>query len=193
MLRLLLNEKNQTLYKLEKLSHVSHATLNDLYNEKTKVEKCSSSLIHEISKALDMSMDNLYSILSYDNLSLVAYDDSFDLFKSNVSHELVELSDINFLKKHLSNNTVFRYFKNNKLVEAVYLLSTIDYICTNHNLPLAKEYDEVRKLKMKKLYVSKSVYYLLKSKKEKISDLYKESIPSFLEHNILEANLYDSR
>jgi len=180
-----------SLYKLEKTSRLSHATLNDLYNEKTKVEKCSSILIHDIAASLNMSMDKLYSILAYDNLSLLSFNDSFDLFKSNVCHELKEIDYKEFLKKHIINNTVLKYFKNDMKLEALYILSLIDYLCLAHELPLIKEYDEIRSYKLDRLYVPKSVYLLLKTKRVKISTLYNESIPAFLDHNILEANIYD--
>lgn len=193
MLRVLLLEKNISLYKLEKTSCVCHATLNDLYNEKTNIEKCSSSLIHNIAKAMDMSMDELYDILSYDNLSLLSYSESFDLFKSNVCHELKEIKYQKFLQKHLLNNSVKEYFDNNKKTEALYLLSMIDYLCTSNSLPIPKEYDEIRRYKLKKLYVPKSVYLLLKSKTINVTKLFNESIDVFLKHNIMEANIYDVR
>ena len=191
MLKVLLNSKNMSVYKLEKTSHVSHATLNDLYNERTNVEKCSSSLVHDIAKALNMSMDKLYAILSYDDLSLVTYNDSFDLFKSNVCHELSDLDYKMFLKKHLSNNSVEKYHKENKILESLYLLSMIDYLCLSHNIPLVKQYNDLREYKLDKLYVPKSIYLLLKSKNTKLSELYNNSIKVFLEHNILESNILD--
>lgn len=193
MLKLLLNEKNMSVYKLEKSSNVCHATLNDLYNEKTNIEKCSSSLLYSISKSLNMSMDKLYSILSYKDLSLLSFSESFDLFKSNVCHELVDLDYKMFLKKHLANNSVEKYYKEKKYLESLYLLSMIDYLCITHNLPIVKEYSEIREHKMEKLYVSKSVYLLLKNKITKITDLYSESIDTFMQHNIMEANIYDVR
>ena len=193
MLKVLLNSKNMSVYKLEKTSNVSHATLNDLYNERTNVEKCSGSLIHDIAKALNMSMDKLYAILSYDDLSLITYNDSFDLFKSNVCHELLDLDYKTFLKKHLSKNTVEKYYKENKVLESLYLLSMIDYLCLSHNIPLVKQYNNLREYKLDKLYVPKSIYLLLKSKNAKISELYNNSINEFINHNIMEANIHDIR
>ena len=193
MLKLLLNEKNMSVYKLEKSSNICHATLNDLYNEKTNIEKCSSSLLYSISKSLNMSMDKLYSILSYRDLSLLSFSESFDLFKSNICHELADLDYKLFLKKYLTNNVVEEYFKEKKYLESLYLLSMIDYLCITHNLPVAKQYSKIREYKMEKLYVPKSVYLLLKNKMSKITDLYNESIDIFMQHNIMEANIYDVR
>ena len=189
MLKVLLEEKNVSMYKLEQKSKISHATMSDLCNEKTKAENCSSSLIHSIASALDMSMDELYMILTYQDLSLLAFNDSFDLFKSNICHELKDLDYLSFLKKYLSNNYVLELFKENKLPEALYLLSLIDYLCIKNNLPVPVEYQDVRNKKLDKLYVSKSNYLLLKSRLIKITDLFKESMDIFLSHNILEAEI----
>ena len=193
MLKVLLNSKNMSVYKLEKTSHVSHATLNDLYNERTNVEKCSSSLIHDIAKALNMSMDKLYAILTYDDLSLIAYNDSFDLFKSNVCHELSRLQYKEFIKYHLKKDSVRIYFDNKQYLESLYLLSMIDYLCISNNLPVVKNYNDIRQYKFKKMFVPKSIYLILKYKNAKMTDIYDNSISTFLDHNILEANIYDVR
>lgn len=193
MLKLLLEEKNMSLYRLEKSSHVSHATLNDLYNERTNVEKCTVSFLSKLAVALHISLDRLYNILCYKDLSLVKYNDAFDLFKSNVCQELVSLTDKSFLKKHLEEDSVSKLYDNNKKLESLYLLSMIDYLSNRYNLPLVKQYEEIRRYKMRNLYVSKSIYLLLKNKQEKISNLFNEAIKEFLNHNILEANIYDVR
>ena len=191
MLRVILDEKEISTYKLEKMSNVSHATLLDLYNEKTNIEKCSTALLHEVAKALNMSMDDLFDLLAYKNLSLFTFNEEFDLFKSNLCHELKERGEKEFLKKYLSNNDVIKYFEQNRYPESLYLLSMIDYLCQKFNLPLPLNYQHIRIMKLKKIYVSKSIYLLLQNKQVKVSDLYKESIPVFLKHNIVEADLYD--
>lgn len=189
MLSVLLSEKNISLYRLEKESRVCHATLSDLYNERTDIEKCSSLLVHRIAKAMDISMDDLYDFLSYQDLSLITYSDSFDLFKSNICHELKELQYKRFLQKHLLNNSVEKYFNEDKKAEALYLLSMIDYLCASNNLPAPQEYSQIRRCKLKRMLVSKSVYLLLKSRSITISQLCRESIGTFLKHNILEADI----
>lgn len=191
MLRLLLEDKQISLYKLEKKSSISHATLNDIYNEKTDINKCSTLLLFNMSKALNVNMNKLYSLLSYNDLFLITYSDEFDLFKSNVCHELATLKYKSFLKKHLTKNTVINYYNEEKIKESLYLLSMIDYLCLSHNIPLVKEYDNIRQQRLDKLYVSKSIYLLLKTKSIKISKLLKESINEFSKHNILEGDVYN--
>ena len=180
-----------TLYRLERRSALSHATLNDLYHERTKAENCSASLIHDIARSLNMKMDQLYAMLTYDDLSLIAYDESLDLFRSSVCHELKDLGYKEFLKKHLKQDTVRELSANNQNAKALYLLSIIDHLCVSHKIPFVKEYDAIRSQKLTKLYVPKSIYLQLTNKMIRISDVYRDSISSFLDHNIAEDNIYD--
>lgn len=191
MLRLILKQKNMSLYKLEKSSMVSHATLSDLYNEKTNVDKCSCSLLYSLSKALDIDMDTLYQQLTYQDLSYLSYSESFDLYKSHLCHELKYEGYEAFLNKYVSTDEINTLYKRKKIPEAIYLLSLIDYLCRLHNLSIKKEYQSLREIRLDKLYVSKGLYLLIKTKSIKISDIYKESIDEFLSHNIVEADIDD--
>ena len=189
MLRVILEKKNMSMYKLEKTSNVSHATLSDLLNEKTKAENCSSSLIKEISSSLNMSMDDLYDKLTYNDLSDIRFDKEFDLFKSNVAHELHSIKCKEFLRKYLTNNVIEELFVNHRKKEALYLVALIDYLCQMHNLPLPTKYNDIRNYKLNTYYVSESLYRLMETKQILFSTLYKESIPTFREHNIIEAEI----
>lgn len=193
MLRLILNEKMMSLYKLEKASDISHTTLNDLYNERTSIEKCNVSLLYKISKILHIGMEKLYKILNYDDLSLITYDELFDLYRSSVCQELMVKGYEEFLKRHISQNNVRHLFDYDKKLEALYLLSVIDYLCKEHDLPLVKEYNDIRSYKMDKLYVSKGVYSLLKNKMTNITKVFEDSLEVFLKHNIAEDSIYNVR
>lgn len=189
MLKLLLEEKNLSLYRLEKESHISHATISDLYNEKSDVRKCSAELIFKIANTLNMDMSELYSYLTYSNLNLIAYNRDFDLFKSNICQELKNIGDKEFLKKYLTNNYIDELYSNKKYCESLYLLSLVDYLCKENKLPVANKYRQLRRIKMNKLFVPESIYLLLKYNNIKITKVLKEAIPTFLEHNIVEAEL----
>lgn len=110
MLKAILEEHNMSLYKLEKLSNISHATLSDLANEKTNPNNCSSLLLNKISKTLDISMDDLFARLTYKNLSSIDFDKNFDLFKSNVDQEFKRIKPIGFIKKYANNGEIKRLF-----------------------------------------------------------------------------------
>lgn len=189
MLRAILSEKKISMYKLEKSSNLSHSTLSDLVNEKTKPENCSSSLLKDISKALNMSMDDLYDKLTYDDLSSIKYDRDFDLFKSNICHELHSKQYKAFLKHYLMTDEIERLFEDKKYKQALYLVSMIDYLCETNDLPIPTKYNEIRNYKLDKFCVSESLYRLMQTKQIQFSSIYKDSIPTFRDHNIIEAEI----
>lgn len=189
MLRAILQSKDMSLYELEKTSQISHATLSDIYNEKSNINNCSVLVMSKIAKTLGVTIDDLYVLLLYDNMSLFAFDTSFDIFKSNVCHELKNLGDIAFLRKYLASNEIVELYRNKNYKEALYLLSLIDYLSKENNIPLVKEFDEIRNKKLNKIYVSKSLYYLIKGKVVKVSDVFKECIATFIKHNIIESDI----
>ncbi len=191
MLKILLKKKNMSIYQLERSSSISHATLLDICNEKTNVEKCSCLLLSNLSNALNIPMNKLYDYLSYKDLSLFAYNDEFDLFKSNICHELKEEKYIYFLKKYLNNNLVKELYDKKKTLEAIYLVAMIDFLCKSHNLPVPKEYESIRKLKSQKVIVPKSIFLLLVNKKIRINDILKECNPVFYKHNLIESEIYN--
>ena len=191
MLRVLLDSKSVSLYQLEKTSHISHATLNDIYNERSNIDNCSIAVISRIANALNISIDQAYKILTYNDLSLIAYNEQFDLFKSHTLQQLKNIGEASFIETILKDDLINSYFKNKKPLEALYLLSLLDYIMKKNGNPLLKEYDVLRDYKLDKLYVSESVYLLLAMRIITITSVYKESIAEFLKRNIVEANIYD--
>ena len=191
MLKAILNVKNISLYQLEKNSHVSHATLNDIYNEKSNIYNCSVSVMSKIATALDMSLDELFAKLTYNDLSLFRYNDDFDLFKSNTLQRLKKEKIDSFVKNIVSSNAIDTYHQKQEYSKALYLLSLIDYLSTKDEKPYLDKYEYLRDFKLNKLYVSKSIYLLLKTKHITVTNLFKDCPKDFLKHNIVEAEIDD--
>ena len=55
----ILIQTGMTKYRLQKLSGVPHATLNDLCSGKTRIEKCSGETLYRLAKVLGVSMETL--------------------------------------------------------------------------------------------------------------------------------------
>lgn len=55
----LLDKRNMTKYRLAIEAKVPHATLNDICNGKTKLEKCSAETVYKIANAFGVSMEML--------------------------------------------------------------------------------------------------------------------------------------
>ena len=191
MLRAILSNQNISLYQLEKISHISHATLNDIYNEKSNIDNCSVLVMSKIASSLHMDIDSLYKKLIYDDLSLFTYSEDFDLFKSDTLQRLKNEGEAAFLKRVVDTQLIDEYYRYENYLEAFYLLSLVDYLYSKNKKPLLKQYDVIRSLKLTYIYVPKSIYLLLKSKRITVTQIYKESIKEFLSHNIVEAHIND--
>ena len=189
MLRSVLNDKNISLYQLEKASHISHATLNDIYNERSNIDNCSILVMSKIAASLNMDIDDLYKKLTYRDLSLFTYNEDFDLFKSDTLQRLKREKEEDFIKRMATTDVINNFYQNNKYKEALYLLALLDYLSKKNSLPLLKQYDYLRDYKLDKVYVSKSLYLLLAYKSTTITSIYKECIKEFLKYNIVEAEI----
>ena len=85
-----LQEKKMTIYQLAKLSGVPYATVNDICHEKTKLTKCSAETVYKISRALNVSMEDLLA-------PYLAKRANFENFKSAICHRVKEEGDIDFI------------------------------------------------------------------------------------------------
>lgn len=189
MLRVILKEKNISLYSLEKKSDISHSTLSDIYNEKINIDKCSILTMKKIASSLKMSIEELYDFLAYKKLDYFAFNRDFDLYKSEICHDYRRLKDAEFLKKYLINKEIEKLVIDKEYIKAFYLLSFVDYICLKNDLPLANKYDKLRKQKLDKIYVSESILLLLLNKKITVSQIFNECNKEFLKHNIIESEV----
>ena len=77
----LIQEKNLSIYRLSKNSGIPYATLNDIVNDKARLEKCKAETVYRLAKELDLSMEDLLA-------PYISKRCDFELFKSNVCHSL---------------------------------------------------------------------------------------------------------
>lgn len=62
MMQKILDSKKKSIYQLTKETGLAYSTLNYIVNGRTPFDKCSVDKFYKISKALDMSMDELYEV-----------------------------------------------------------------------------------------------------------------------------------
>lgn len=55
----LMAQRDMTKYRLAMKAKIPHATLNDICNGKTKIEKCSAETVYKLASALNVSMETL--------------------------------------------------------------------------------------------------------------------------------------
>lgn len=184
MINDLLKEKDITIYRLSKESGIPYATINDICNGKTRLEKCSAETIYKISKALKVSMETLLE-------PYVSERCDFELYKSNVCHRVKAMGDMEFVVEILETDDIRTYYQKKWYPECFYLLAMLDYLSRVNDIPTCTDYDDLRRCKLSRpVYpasvIAASVAMNDQSIKEKA---YRESIPEFIRFNIVESEV----
>ena len=58
-INIILKEKSLTKYQLSKISSIPYTTISDICNNKTSIEKCTAETVYKLSKALNVTMEQL--------------------------------------------------------------------------------------------------------------------------------------
>ena len=183
----IMQNKNMTKYALAKKSGIPYTTVNELCNGKTRIEKCSAETVYRIAKALEVSMESLLEpYLCESRLS-------FELFKSNICHELKEKGDINFVIELLEDDIINRYYRRRWYLEALYLLGMLDYVSRVNNIPLCTKYEILRSMKLDKPVFPMGVLTAAKVMGDDslLEKSIREAIPEFARFNIIEGEVRD--
>lgn len=179
-----LHKKQMSIYRLAKISCVPYATLNDICRGRAKLEKCSAETVYKISHALDVPMEELLGPCFIKRTS-------FENFKSTICQKLKEMGDIDFLMDTIEKEDIRTYFDWEWYPESLYLLGMVDYLSRINNVPLDKEYDDIRKCKLKETIYPQSVLATaaVEGNDSALKEAKKESIPEFLRFNIVESEI----
>lgn len=179
-------EKNISRYRLSKLSGVPYTTLNDICNDKTRLDKCGADTVYRIAKAMNISMETLLVPYMEDRCS-------FDLFKSNVCHKLKSLGDIGFIIDTYEKNEIRTYYERQWYPESFYLLAMVDYLSRINEVELCSEYDNLRDKKLAEVIYPGGIIALdgLYSDDHIKEEAVKNSIPEFIRFNIVESEIRD--
>lgn len=186
----LLEQKKISKYRLWKESGVPQATISDICTGKTRIEKCSAETIYRIATVLDVSMESLIAP-AVQNADQERSRPSFEVFKSNTCHKVKDMGDIPFIIQLLKTNQIRELYEKKWYPEALYLLAMLDYLSRENNVPICKNYNDIRNSKLQRLIYPSSVIILCKTMK---SDAPKEecirlAIPEFLRFNIVESEV----
>ena len=186
----LLEQKKISKYRLWKESGVPQATISDICTGKTRIEKCSAETIYRIATVLDVSMESLITP-AVQNVDQERRRPSFEVFKSNTCHKVKDMGDIPFIIQLLKTNQIRELYEKKWYPEALYLLAMLDYLSRVNNVPICKNYNDIRNSKLQRPIYPSSVIILCKMMK---SDAPKEecirlAIPEFLRFNIVESEV----
>ncbi len=170
-----------SIYRLAKESQIPYATLNDICNNKVRLEKCSAETIYRLAHALDTTMEELLAPCFWKR-------SSFENFKSTICHRVKESGDISFLLETLESNDIRTYYERQWYPECLYLLAMVDYLSRENHIPIDAEYDDLRHLRLKKPIYPAGVRAMAAAANDDEALQYAEqtAIPEFRRFNIIE-------
>ena len=159
----ILQEKNMSVYRLAKTSQIPYATVNDICNGKTRLEKCSAETVYRLAHALNIAMEELLAPCFIKR-------SSFENFKSTVCHRVKELGDINFIIDTLESQDIRTYYNR------------------ENDVPICDDYDDLRRCKLEKPVYPASIRALSAAAQDDaaIKEASKTAIPEFMRFNIVE-------
>ena len=180
----MIKERNMSIYYLSKISGIPYATVNDICNSKRNLLNCNAETIYKLSKSLNVSMESLVE-------PYLENRPSFELFKSNVCHQVKELGCVEFLIYALKQDDIRNYYHKKWYPECFYLLAMVDYISRIINIPTCKEYDDIRSYKLSNIIYPSSVIALSVALNDDSikSKALESAIPEFFKYNIVESEI----
>lgn len=175
-------DKNISAYKLAKDADVPYSTVFDMLHFKSDILDCSVRNVIKIAKVLNVKVEELLKEEKRVD---------FDLFKSHICHNLKRMEDIPFIIDLYKRKQINYYFKKKWYPEALYLLAMVDYLSRINKLPLAEEYNSIRKNSLENTIYPKSILalYSIKNDKKILEKAKRNSIPEFIKYNIVEAEI----
>ena len=179
-----LKEMDMSVYRLSKTSEVPYATVNDICNGKTRLEKCSAETIYRLAQALNVTMEELLA-------PFMVKRPSFENFKSTVCHRVKEKGDIAFIIDTLESQDIRTYYERKWYPESLYLLAMLDYLSRENDVPLCDEYDDLRRCKLEKPVYPASIRAVAAASKSEAAmrTAAETAIPEFMRFNIVESEV----
>lgn len=117
--------------------------------------------------------------------------ETFDVFKSNVCHQVKDMGDLDFIINTLKSGLIRKYFNQKWYPESLYLLAMVDYLSRENNLPLCCDYDDIRAHKLPQPLFPLSVLLadaITKDHRWKAESI-RDAIPEFMRFNIVEGEV----
>lgn len=187
----LLHDSGISRYRLSKASGVAQATISDICNGKTSLEKCEAGTLHRIAKVLNVTVDALLETAEAEKENRTDYRSSFETFKSNTCHHVKDMGDIDFIIDTLEHNTIRKLYDRAWYPESLYLLGMVDYLSKENDLPLCTDYNDIRRQKLSEvLFPSGILIQAAVMKDDSVKEeARKKAIPEFMRFNIVESEV----
>lgn len=167
-----LRENHISVREMSVITSIPYSTLNDIVNRRVNLEECQYRTLKKIAAFLKISIEELV----YEN-------EDFQTFRNKLHHDLKSCGEVEVILEILEKRKIDYYLLHEDMLKAMYLLSLVDYLSKQNEVPLCKEYAELRKQSLKE------PYYV----GDQIDNCnYEDCIQEFVKHNIYEGELYDA-
>lgn len=167
-----LKENHISVREMAMITSIPYSTLNDIINEKVNLEECQYKTLKKIAIFLKISIEDL-----------VYEKEDFQTFRNKLHHDLKCNDEIDVVLEILEKRKIDYYLMHEDRLKALYLLSLVDYLSRQNQVPLCQEYSELR------MQALEEPYYVGDQVEER---KYDNCIPEFVKHNIYEGDLYDA-
>lgn len=172
----ILYDRKMTRKEFSQKSNIPYSCIEDICNLKSNINNISFGNALKIAKTLDIKVEDV---------SLLQDQCDFNIFKSNIQHEIKEKTYLKFIVETLQADRIQNMFKYNNKQEALYLLACIDYLSRINEIPLYEKLNKYRSYKSSKVIYPRDL--LMEDEKTKKEAL-KKSIPEFKNFNIVEVD-----
>lgn len=149
-------------------------TINELLVQKELTK-------YRLARGLDVTMESLLEPYLERHIP-------FELYKSNVCHQVREQGDINFIIQTLEKDSIRKYYQRGWYPESLYLLAMLDYLSRQNNVPLCTQYDDLRQSKLSgKIFPGSVLAAFAATQDAHIKgQAIQGAIPEFMRFNIVE-------
>ena len=115
----------------------------------------------------------------------------FEQFKSSICHRVKDLGDIPFIIRLLESNQIRKFYEKKWYSEALYLLAMLDYLSRENDVPLCKNYNDVRATKLLHPVYPSSIVVMCAVMNSDVpkEECLQKAIPEFLRFNIVECDV----
>ena len=116
---------------------------------------------------------------------------AFEQFKSNTCHRVKAMGDIPFIIQLLESNQIRKFYEKKRYPEALYLLAMLDYLSRENDIPLCKNYNDIRATKLQRPVYPSSVMVMCEVMSSDVpkEECLQKAIPEFLRFNIVECDV----
>lgn len=180
-----LEKRNLTKYRLSKESGVPQATINDICNGKTDLEKCTVGTPYRLAKVLGISVEEILDSARDE------YRSAFETFKSNACHHVKDMGDVDFMINLLESDQIRTLYEKKWYPESLYLLAMLDYLSRENDVPLCDKYDDLRNRRLARPIYPVGILVTCKvlNSDEPLRKAEQEAIPEFRRFNIIESEV----